>query len=78
MALVVSEEAIRATTKCPHDFQCLDSEGYPLCPGKHLIPGGGLFIEEGTPLVHDYKLPFGHGYICKCPTRIEVFACYKV
>jgi hypothetical protein len=78
MALQISQEALNATTQCPHDFQCLAAEGYALCPGEKLIPGNGLFVAAVGKLDDPYRVPFGTGYICTCPVRIEIYTQYGV
>ena len=78
MALLVSDEALRATTRCPHDFDCLDSEGYPMCPAEKLIPGNGLFVKPKKRTGDPYLVPFGTGYICNCPVRKEFYTRYGV
>ena len=78
MALQVSDETLRATTRCPHDFDCLDSEGYPLCPGEMLIAGNGLFVAGAGKRSCSYKVPFGSGNICNCPVRIELYTSCRV
>jgi hypothetical protein len=78
MALTVSEEAIRATRRCRHDFDCLESEGYPMCSGEFLISGNGLFARAVGKLSCPYSLPFGTGHICNCPVRIELYTSCRV
>jgi hypothetical protein len=73
MALAVSDEALRATTQCRHDFKCLDSEGYPLCPGEMLIAGNGLFVAGAGKPSCSYRISLGTGHICDCPVRIELY-----
>jgi hypothetical protein len=78
MAILISDEALRATTRCPHNFDCLDSPGYPMCPGEKLIPRNGLFIGAAGKLSDPYRVPFGTGHICTCPVRIEFYTHYGV
>ena len=78
MALAVSDEALRATTQCRHDFDCLDSEAYPMCSGELLIAGNGLFVTGAGKLPCPYSLPFGTGHICNCPVRIELYTSCRV
>jgi hypothetical protein len=77
MTILVSDEARRATIRCPHNFDCLNSEGYPICPGKKLI-GNILFVEAVGKLSDPYKVPFCAGHICTCPMRIEFYKRYGV
>jgi hypothetical protein len=72
MALLVSDETIRNAT-CPHDFDCLYSEAYPLCPGQRLIPRSGLFVQAAFTLSCPCRVHFGNSDFCTCPVRAELY-----
>jgi len=78
MVLAVSDKALRATRRCQHDFNCLDSEGHPLCSGEFLISENGLFTRAASKPSCLYSLSFGTGHICSCPVRIELYTSCRV
>jgi len=75
MKLNINSEILGQTTKCPHEFECLVSEKYPACEVEK-IPANIHFVKKKI-LSCPYKVSFGYGQLCICPTRIEVYRQYK-
>jgi hypothetical protein len=75
--LKVDNQTIQKTTKCPSAFKCQSDEAYPLCAPESSIPGYGLFVQPPEANSCHYKMSFGNGFICTCPTRYEIFTRYK-
>lgn len=77
--LMVSELALKETTKCQTGFQCLSSVGKDLCPVEKREKGSALFIKKKVYTFCPYMISFGiASHICICPTRIEIFSRYSM
>jgi hypothetical protein len=85
MKFQISDEIKDRTTECPSDFSCLTEDAnpmcnidIPMCNGDYISSENGLFIK---PLSNDdcpYQMPFRSGFLCHCPTRLEIFKKYNV
>jgi hypothetical protein len=68
-------------TKCPYKFKCLN--GKP-CSGCATVLGAHgeeqIFVKPSRKNFQDcsYTIPYGSCYLCRCPTRVEIFRKYKV
>lgn len=81
MRYTVSEEVLRATTKCAHNFSCLTTGkcgNSLICKVDKRFDKNMLYIEstknpEGVSC--PYKVSYGgnHGHICTCPTHYALF-----
>jgi len=67
----VSEEVRRATTNCPHDFECPNDGKHPLCPVE-CIAGDVLFVKADRSLACPHLHSLGFGFLCRCPARQEI------
>lgn len=74
----ISDEALHKTKKCPLKMQCLTESNRPKCKAKGLIKGCCVFIRTSGSNPCPYKISFGYGYICNCPTRYELYERYKL
>ena len=75
MTVVVSEEVLRETSKCPHEFSCLDDGqcgDHPLCEVEDANGKNVLFLTTKRPAVCPYRLHFGYSQICRCPTHFAL------
>ncbi len=72
MNLEISDQILQQTTKCPHGFNCLTSAEYPQCDVERMI-GNILSVKTTNSLFCSYRVNYGHGYFCTCPTRIEIY-----
>lgn len=74
----ISEGTINKTTRCNHNFKCLNDDSFQICPVENPIQEF-YFIRKLTPLYKcTYCLSVDNSYICRCPTRKELFERYKV
>lgn len=72
MGLAVSQEILDRTTKCTKGFTCLDTGNggnRGLCEVAYEAGREVLFLKSKESLNCPYRLPFGLGQICTCPTR---------
>ena len=77
----VSEDVLRATTKCAHDFSCLTTGkcgNLMQCKVVKRFDKNMLYIENGKDKAGvscPYKVSYGssHGHICTCPTHYTVY-----
>lgn len=74
----IKDEIIQKTTECHHNFKCLTDDKHPLCAveGQPII-GVGVFVTCKSSDYCSYRLSFGAGHICNCPTRCEIFLKYN-
>lgn len=75
MKLEIPEDILNRTTQCSNDFACL-SEGWEHCGAvKGLIEGKllALDVDQGSARFCNYRVLFGGGSFCTCPTGVEVF-----
>ena len=70
----INKKTINETIHCENNFECLENENYPclLMKVENCIGEKLLFI-NCTKITCHYKVNFGYGVICKCPTRIEIY-----
>jgi hypothetical protein len=69
------EDILNKTTRCINDFACL-SEGWEHCGVvKGLIEGKllALDVKQMSLRSCNYRVFFGGGSFCTCPTGVEVF-----
>ena len=78
MKFRVCKEIILLSSKCPHNFQCLNSENPKLCKGYKYVKRNMVFIHNSKGNDCPYLLTFGELHVCKCPTRCEIFNEYKL
>jgi len=76
MALSVPDDVRRETTKCPHDFACLSTGSFG-DPGKCAVRDADgknvLFLTSEEQLSCPYRIPFGRGQLCTCPTHYAAY-----
>jgi hypothetical protein len=74
-------KSILKKTKCPYKFKCLC--GKP-CSGCATVLGAlgedRIFVKPSKKKYQDcsYTIACGDSYICRCPTRVEIFRKYKI
>lgn len=74
----ISEEAIKATTKCTKGMSCLTKGRKDLCKVDHRVGDKVYFIKCLCKDACSYKYPFGLGHYCTCPIRGELFDKYRI
>jgi hypothetical protein len=75
MSFTVSEETIKETTKCEHDFSCLESGqcgDEQICDFSRPDGTGVLFLKTKDHLSCPYRVHFGGCQLCKCPTHFAI------
>ncbi|MBF0594244.1 MAG: hypothetical protein HQL22_04685 [Candidatus Omnitrophica bacterium] len=78
MSFKVDELTRSRTTRCRHDSKCLEVEGCPGCDVTEAVSEGLIFVKP-RPANMDcpYILSYASYYICRCPTRCEIYRKYK-
>jgi hypothetical protein len=81
MPYTVSEDVLQATTKCTHEYSCLETGkcgNLIMCKVDKRFDKNMLYIKsakdkEGVSC--PYKLTYGsnQGHICTCPTHYSVY-----
>jgi len=77
-SIEIDEEILKKTTQCECDFTCLKNGDCPGCDFKGPIADDLIFVKpKQVPLECQYALLFGYdAYICRCPTRCEIYRKY--
>ena len=78
MGFDISAKTLSQTTQCPDNFKCLEDGRQQVCAAERYIEGNGLFIRERRREYCPYLIPFGYGYICNCPTHVELYQRYQI
>ena len=77
MDILIDNETIKKTTRCPFDLKCLNNKNHLHCRPESPIKGYGIFIDTKKSNSCPYKLSFGNGTICDRPVRYEIFERYN-
>lgn len=79
MKFSISPDILNNTTRCRSNFSCLDEKQACLCEIESSLDNNILFVKPRKPTGYlcNYIMSFGYSYICKCPTRNEIYFCYK-
>ncbi len=75
MSTSVSKQVLEKTSKCIHGFSCLESGccgTRPLCEIDHANGEDVLFLKAKDLISCPYRVTFGHGQLCTCPTRFAL------
>lgn len=78
MAFQVGDETRRSASDCPKAFRCLEGAGTNLCPIEDCVGGEVHFIACRAEGYCPYQRSFGHGWLCACPVRKELYRVYHV
>ena len=73
----INDDTLQNTTKCGKGFACLSSGDGCLAEVESAV-GGTLLFVECTDGSCRYRIHFGHSYVCTCPTRVEIYAKYRI
>jgi len=63
-------EEIMGEMSCPKSFQCAESGFEMLCKAKDRGIEGYLDCLDENFYRCSFAVPFGKGYVCKCPLRV--------
>lgn len=73
----IEEKFLMETTKCSYGFECLENENHVCLSAKvALCIGGKVHFIDCPEKFCKYKMDFGNGRICSCPTRKEIYNKY--
>ena len=77
MRIEISDDIIEETAQCNDDFSCLLGDLTQLCKVESCVSNTIHFVRclEGSQC--NYKVPFGDGHVCTCPTRMEIYNQYS-
>ena len=87
MALQVSEESRKKTTKCPSNFLCITENENPMCSKERPMCSvevpleSMIFVRDNNNYTNNdcvYKVAYGSGYLCMCPVRFEIYSRYNM
>ena len=80
MKIEVNENVINKTAHCDHDFLCLSDEWKQCGVVKALIADKLLYVQFDSEQQRtcSYRVSFGGGYYCACPTRVEIYNQYGI
>jgi hypothetical protein len=80
MSVIVPNEILKATTKCPHSFSCLDTGNcgeYPMCKVNYAIEPYVLALKSKEPEDCTYRINYGSNQFCSCPTHFTIYRMQK-
>ena len=75
MKYTVPDEVLKATTKCEHDFTCLESGQCgqkPMCEVGERDGKNVLFLKTKEAALCAYRIDFAGGQVCTCPTHYAI------
>lgn len=78
MDITISEEILKKATKCDKDCRCLSSGGKDVCKVISSVGPEVKFIDCTGKESCPYCLPFGNGFMCTCPVRLELHNKYGI
>jgi hypothetical protein len=78
MAIKIDGDTLDRTKYCEKGFSCLSGDKKHLCkvkyPGTHNI----LYLNPEFDRDCSYFISSGNYFLCFCPTRNEIYTCYKI
>jgi hypothetical protein len=80
MSVTVPNEILKATTKCPHSFSCLESgKGgeHKMCEVSYANKNYVLVLKSKEPEKCPYRVDFGYSQLCECPTHLTIYQMQK-
>lgn len=79
MPITICNDFVKITTNCPSGFYCFTDtvnhmcfKNMPMCSVTS-VADGVLRVDCPEDLNCPYKAGNGTGYICTCPTRLEIY-----
>ena len=76
--LKIDDAVLKKTIRCKNDFRCLAGNKECICGVVGSIGSSMVEIKSEWHKSCQYCLPFGSSAFCLCPTRIELYNCYKM
>jgi hypothetical protein len=68
----IPPEIMDATTRCKHEFSCLENENFcdtELCRIDYINGENIIFLKSNKPHDCPYRVGFADQMICRCPVR---------
>ncbi len=80
MKFEISSDTIKRTTKCSDNFSCLSGKKDCLCEVENDCESNSsaVFVQPQEKKGCNYKMDFGYGWICNCPTRKTLNRKYSI
>ena len=79
MSFIIPDDVILETTKCRHDFSCIETKrcgNADMCEVWYANGKNVLFLNTEEPATCSYRLPFAYSQICTCPTHFAIYEKY--
>lgn len=80
MKYSVSDDVLRATTRCWFDFSCLKDGTCgqnKACVIEMMVGSNVLLLKRGKQVTCAYKASYGYNLVCTCPTRYTIYRQYE-
>jgi hypothetical protein len=76
MNLKMPQEVIEQASKCPYNFECLQSGNgnYPICKVDYADGKNILFLKEKKQASCPYRITYGLKQVCSCPVYYFAYA----
>jgi len=76
----IDTNILNQTTQCRDNLSCLSGKKDCLCEvEKHMKSNtNAVFIQQQEGKACNYKMDFGYGWICNCPTRKTLYSEYNI
>jgi hypothetical protein len=75
MKYQVPDSVIKQTTKCEHNFSCLETGkcgDKPMCKVDYADGDNVTFLQDKEDAFCSYRVPFGFSQVCTCPTHYAI------
>ena len=76
--ITIDDAVVKKTTKCHCDFSCLSTHQGCLCKVLSSIGNEMVQIKSNFSNCCNYHILFGDAHFCLCPTRSELYHCYRM
>jgi len=77
MKIEICEEIIQQTTKCTKHFDCLTNSEHIYCQVRGCIQHKVHYVACLLDQYCAYQISYGEAFICRCPTRKEIYNRYQ-
>ena len=74
----IDKAVLHRTTNCKHDFRCLSGKKKRLCKVTGSVGFDIKIIKPKAEIDCKYRLTYGNGSLCVCPTRNDLYNRYKI
>ena len=76
----IDTNILKQTIQCRDNFSCLSGKKDCLCKVEKYFKSNSsaIFIQPLEEKACNYKMDFGNGWICNCPTRKTLYSEYNI